>query len=123
MQTFSVFSGRACAWTARPSTPASLAARAAYSESRFVSLAGTKLTGSLRIPTKYSGGKEYQEKIWDHASGCLLIHESGGICTDMNGKKLDFGVGRTLKSNEGIVAAGKEIHPKAIEAVNQAIST
>jgi 3'(2'), 5'-bisphosphate nucleotidase len=76
---------------------------------------------SLRIPTKYSGGKEYQEKIWDHASGALLIAESGGICTDMFGQPLDFSVGRTLKNNEGIVAAGKEIHGKAVEAVKKAI--
>ncbi|WWC94268.1 3'(2'),5'-bisphosphate nucleotidase [Kwoniella sp. B9012] len=75
----------------------------------------------LRIPTKYAGGKEYAEKIWDHASGSLLIHESGGICTDMHGQPLNFGVGRTLKNNEGIVAAGKEIHGRAVEAVKKAV--
>ncbi|KAE8537931.1 3'(2'),5'-bisphosphate nucleotidase [Cryptococcus gattii VGV] len=75
----------------------------------------------LRIPTKYVGGKIYEERIWDHAPGALLIHESGGICTDMWGKELNFGVGRTLKENDGIVAAGKDIHPKAVEAVKKAI--
>ncbi|RXK37083.1 3'(2'),5'-bisphosphate nucleotidase [Tremella mesenterica] len=75
----------------------------------------------LRIPTKYSGGKDYIERIWDHASGCLLIHESGGVCTDMHGKPLKFGVGRTLAENEGIVAAGRDTHPKVIAAVKQAI--
>jgi 3'(2'), 5'-bisphosphate nucleotidase len=76
---------------------------------------------SLRIPTKYSGGKEYQEKIWDHASGALLIAESGGICTDMFGKPLDFSIGRTLSGNEGIVAAGKDTHAHAVAAVQKAI--
>jgi 3'(2'), 5'-bisphosphate nucleotidase len=76
---------------------------------------------SLRIPTKYSGGKEYQEKIWDHASGALLIAESGGICTDMFGNPLDFSIGRTLSGNEGIVAAGKDIHGQAVAAVKEAI--
>lgn len=75
----------------------------------------------LRIPTKYVGGKIYEERIWDHAPGALLIHESGGICTDMWGKELNFGIGRTLKGNDGIVAAGKDIHPKAVEAVKKAI--
>ncbi|RSH86895.1 uncharacterized protein EHS24_005173 [Apiotrichum porosum] len=75
----------------------------------------------LRIPTKYSGGKDYQEKIWDHASGSLLIAESGGVCTDMNGKPLDFSVGRTLSGNEGIVAAGSEMHARAVEAVKKAV--
>ena len=81
----------------------------------------TLTSNSLRIPTKYSGGKDYQEKIWDHASGALLIAESGGICTDMYGKPLDFSIGRTLSGNEGIVAAGKEIHGKAVEAVKKAV--
>ena len=76
----------------------------------------------MRIPTKYVGGKDYTEKIWDHASGSLLIHESGGICTDMHGARLDFGQGRTLKSNDGIVAAGKDVHPKALAAVTEAIA-
>lgn len=67
------------------------------------------------------GGKDYQEKIWDHASGSLLIAESGGVCTDMWGKPLDFSQGRTLKANEGIVAAGKELHPKCVEAVKRAV--
>ena len=76
---------------------------------------------SLRIPTKYSGGKDYQEKIWDHASGSLLIEESGGVCSDMHGKSLDFSLGRFLMGNEGIVAAGRETHGKALEAVKRAV--
>lgn len=40
----------------------------------------------------------------------------------MNGKPLDFSIGRTLSGNEGIVAAGKEIHGKAVEAVKQAVA-
>ena len=76
---------------------------------------------SLRIPTKYSGGRDYQEKIWDHASGSLLIEESGGVCTDMHGKPLDFSLGRFLMGNEGIVAAGKETHGRALEAVRRAV--
>jgi 3'(2'), 5'-bisphosphate nucleotidase len=83
---------------------------------------GLVANGSLRIPTKYVGGKDYQEKIWDHASGSLLIEESGGICTDMHGEPLDFSKGRTLNANEGIVAAGRDVHPKAVEAVKTAIA-
>jgi 3'(2'), 5'-bisphosphate nucleotidase len=50
-----------------------------------------------------------------------LIAESGGVCTDMWGKPLDFGVGRTLNGNEGIVAAGKETHGRAVQAVGTAV--
>jgi 3'(2'), 5'-bisphosphate nucleotidase len=51
-----------------------------------------------------------------------LIAESGGICTDMHGNPLDFSQGRTLSANEGIVAAGKDVHPKAVEAVKAAVA-
>lgn len=40
----------------------------------------------------------------------------------MNGAALDFSQGRTLKANEGIVAAGRDTHPKAVEAVKTAIA-
>ncbi|WVQ99610.1 3'(2'),5'-bisphosphate nucleotidase [Kwoniella sp. CBS 9459] len=91
------------------------------SQAKYACLARGEGGVYLRIPTKYVGGKEYAEKIWDHASGSLLIAESGGICTDMHGKPLDFGVGRTLKDNEGIVAAGSGTHKRAVESVKSAV--
>lgn len=39
----------------------------------------------------------------------------------MHGAPLDFSLGRTLRGNEGIVAAGKDVHAEAVEAVKQAI--
>lgn len=60
--------------------------------------------------------------LQDHASGSLLIAESGGVCTDMHGKPLDFSKGRTLKDNDGVVAAGKDMHPKVLDAVKQAVA-
>lgn len=91
------------------------------SQAKYACLARGEGGVYLRIPTKYSGGKEYQEKIWDHASGNLLIAESGGVCSDMHGQPLDFSQGRTLSANEGIVAAGKDMHVRAVQAVKQAI--
>ncbi|KAK9457053.1 hypothetical protein V1511DRAFT_496071 [Dipodascopsis uninucleata] len=73
----------------------------------------------LRLPVSAS----YQEKIWDHASGNLLVAEAGGVVTDMYGKELDFSQGRTLKNNKGIVAASKEIHSKVLEAVQQVLNS
>lgn len=40
----------------------------------------------------------------------------------MNGKPLDFSIGRTLKGNKGVIAAGKSIHADVIKAVQQALS-
>ena len=56
----------------------------------------------------------------DHASGNILIEEAGGIVTDSRGILLDFGLGRTLGENHGIVAAGKDIHAKVISAIIKA---
>ncbi|KAK9383183.1 uncharacterized protein V2V93DRAFT_389983 [Kockiozyma suomiensis] len=71
----------------------------------------------LRLPVSAT----YEEKIWDHASGELLVAEAGGVVTDMYGKPLDFTKGRTLKNNKGIVAASKQIHDKVLDAVQKVL--
>ncbi|TBU39313.1 3(2),5-bisphosphate nucleotidase HAL2 [Dichomitus squalens] len=70
----------------------------------------------LRMPV----GSGYKEKIWDHAAGSILVEEAGGVISDGRGEPLDFSLGRTLGENYGIVACGKDVHPKVIAAVKQA---
>lgn len=70
----------------------------------------------LRMPT----GVGYREKIWDHAPGSLLVEEAGGVVSDSSGLPLDFGLGRTLGENFGVVAAEKGMHGKVIEAIKKA---
>ncbi|KAG8936135.1 hypothetical protein FRC02_004453 [Tulasnella sp. 418] len=65
-------------------------------------------------------GKNYSEKIWDHAAGSLLVEEAGGVVSDSRGEKLNFGLGRTLGENFGIVAAGQIIYPKVMEGIKAA---
>lgn len=72
----------------------------------------------LRLPTR-SG---YEEKIWDHAAGCLIVQEAGGTVTDITGKPPDFSLGRTLRENRGIVATNGKWHETVIEAVQAAQS-
>lgn len=72
----------------------------------------------LRLPTS----KTYQEKIWDHAPGDLIVREAGGWVTNTRGERLDFGNGRTLRANEGIVAAPKAVHGIVIDAVKHVLS-
>jgi len=55
--------------------------------------------------------------VQDHATGSLLVEEAGGIVTDYLGRPLDFGLGRTLGTNYGVVAARKEVHAQVIEAL------
>ncbi|UNI18223.1 3'(2'),5'-bisphosphate nucleotidase [Purpureocillium takamizusanense] len=71
----------------------------------------------LRLPVKAS----YQEKIWDHAAGDLIVREAGGQVTDIHGKRLDFGVGRTLANNKGVVAAPAAVHATVLDAVQEVL--
>ncbi|TQV97425.1 hypothetical protein V2A60_006823 [Cordyceps javanica] len=72
----------------------------------------------LRLPVKAT----YQEKIWDHAAGDLIVRESGGQVTDIHGKRLDFGAGRTLANNKGVVAAPAPVHGKVLAAVQEVLN-
>lgn len=67
----------------------------------------------LRLPTS----DDYREKIWDHAAGCIVIREAGGKVTDRDGNPLDFGLGRLLQSNRGVIVTNGRIHDAVIEAV------
>ncbi len=67
----------------------------------------------LRLPTS----KEYREKIWDHAAGLIVVEEAGGRVTDVRGHDLDFGHGRQLENNAGVIATNGPIHDEVLAAV------
>ena len=89
------------------------------SQSKYGSVARGAGDIYLRLPVS----KTYEEKIWDHAAGDLIVRESGGIVTDAEGKRLDFGVGRTLKNNKGVVAAPKALHSEVLEVVKAVLGS
>lgn len=60
----------------------------------------------LRTPTS----ADRREWIWDHAAGVVVVEEAGGRVTDVTGAPLDFGVGRRLERNRGIVATNGRLH-------------
>ncbi|PVF96394.1 putative MET22-protein ser/thr phosphatase [Serendipita vermifera] len=86
------------------------------SQAKYCSLARGEGGIYFRMPKEGAG---YREKIWDHASGTLLVEEAGGVVSDSRGQPLNFGLGRTLGENHGIIAAFKDLHPKVLEAVKQ----
>jgi 3'(2'), 5'-bisphosphate nucleotidase len=88
------------------------------SQAKYASVARGDGDIYLRLPV---GDGSYQEKIWDHAAGALLVAEAGGRVSDAKGRPLDFSVGRTLKNNKGVVASHASIHEKVIEAVRAAL--
>ena len=73
----------------------------------------------LRLPVR----ADYEEKIWDHAAGDLIVREAGGKVTDAEGKPLDFGRGRTLKDNKGVVAAPESVHQQVLDVVKSVLSS
>lgn len=67
----------------------------------------------LRLPTRPG----YREKVWDHAAGALVVTEAGGTVTDVDGRPLDFGQGRTLAANRGVVASHGPHHDRVLAAL------
>ncbi|KAH7029500.1 3'-phosphoadenosine 5'-phosphatase [Microdochium trichocladiopsis] len=87
------------------------------SQAKYASIARGAGDIYLRLPVSAS----YQEKIWDHAAGDLIVREAGGQVTDITGSRLDFGAGRTLKENKGVVAAPAAGHAKVLAAVQEVL--
>ena len=60
---------------------------------------------------------DYREKVWDQAAGSIVVEEAGGRVTDLGGRPLDFGQGRTLAKNRGVVATNGFLHDAALAAL------
>jgi len=69
----------------------------------------------LRLPSPKTPA--YNEKVWDHAAGAILIEEAGGKITDVMGKTLDFGVGYELTRNTGVIATNGRLHEAVLSAL------
>ncbi len=89
------------------------------SQAKYGVLAAGQAVLYLRLPTpKYPN---YREKIWDHAAGVIVIEESGGRVTDMQGQPLDFSQGAQLVNNRGVVASHGPIHDAIITALSDVV--
>jgi len=67
----------------------------------------------LRTPTR----EDRREWIWDHAAGVIVVEEAGGRVTDLSGAPLDFGRGRRLEANRGVVATNGRLHEAVLAAL------
>ncbi|KAI1275578.1 3',5'-bisphosphate nucleotidase [Xylaria sp. FL0933] len=89
------------------------------SQAKYASIARGAGDIYLRLPVKAT----YQEKIWDHAAGDLIVREAGGAVTDIHGKRLDFSIGRTLANNKGVVAAPAGGHAQVLAVVQEVLGS
>ncbi|KAK8278201.1 hypothetical protein V6Z12_D09G026700 [Gossypium hirsutum] len=70
----------------------------------------------LRFPHK-----GYREKIWDHAAGCIVVTEAGGVVTDAAGQPLDFSKGKHLDVDTGIIVTNQKLMPLLLNAVKESL--
>jgi 3'(2'), 5'-bisphosphate nucleotidase len=87
------------------------------SHMRYVALVVGGGDVQLRIP-RPRGAPAH---VWDHAGVQLIFTEAGGRITDLNGREMDFGTGRELSNNWGIIAARRGVHARISEVVNEVL--
>lgn len=82
---------------------------------RYVAIAAGGCNVLLKVPRKPA----YRSKIWDHSGGMLLAQELGVRVSDLEGNRVDCGLGRTLAGCYGMVVAPESIHSLVLEAVRE----
>jgi 3'(2'), 5'-bisphosphate nucleotidase len=83
------------------------------SQCKYAAVARGDASIYLRLPTR----ADYREKIWDHAAGKFVVEQAGGRVTDVSGAALDFGRGRRLERNRGVIATDGAFHDEVVAAV------
>jgi len=87
------------------------------SQCKYAAVASGLASVYLRLPTRPG----YEEKIWDHAAGKIIVEEAGGKVTDITGKALDFSKSYKLTENSGVVATNGLLHDTFIKAISKVI--
>lgn len=85
------------------------------SQAKYGVLAGGR--GDLLLRLLSASKPDYKECIWDQAAGSIVIEEAGGRITDLSGKPLDFGQGKHLYHNAGVLASNGLLHEAALAAL------
>jgi 3'(2'), 5'-bisphosphate nucleotidase len=85
------------------------------SQAKYGVVARGEATLYLRLPSPQT--PDYRENIWDHAAGVLLVEEAGGRVTDALGADLDFGAGRKLARNRGVIVSNGQLHEAILSAL------
>ncbi|MGB0952501.1 MAG: 3'(2'),5'-bisphosphate nucleotidase [Planctomycetota bacterium] len=76
---------------------------------------GVVANGTAEIYVRPRSKPDYRENIWDHVAGVIVCEEAGGRVTDVDGKDLDFTLGKKLLENRGILAtSGGAVHDAVV---------
>ena len=78
--------------------------------------------GETALYLRHTLDPNYREKVWDHAAGVLIMEEAGGQVTDLLGQPLNFGLGRQLDENRGIIATTPHLHSRIRAAVQHVLN-
>ncbi|KAF2752811.1 myo-inositol-1-monophosphatase [Pseudovirgaria hyperparasitica] len=78
--------------------------------------------GGCNVNVRIVKSQSYKSCIWDHAGGQLIFEEVGGKVTDINGKHIDFGLGRQMSANFGLVCAPANLHAQILKVVQEVIA-
>jgi HAL2 family 3'(2'),5'-bisphosphate nucleotidase len=88
------------------------------SQMRYVAVAvpggGNTLVKIMKKPT-------YRSSLWDHVGGMLIAQEVGCVVTDLRGKAIDCGLGRTLVGAKGLVCAPASVHDEVLRAAQEVV--
>lgn len=87
------------------------------SQAKYGAIACGQAALYLRLP--WVQVANYQENIWDHAAGAIVVEEAGGRVTDMEGRPLDFATGSKLINNRGIVVSNGTLHEAVLAVLRQ----
>ncbi len=85
------------------------------SQAKYAVVARGEAEAYLRLPRD----KKYQEKIWDHAAGMLVVTEAGGRVTDIHGRDLDFSRGHLLENNSGVIVTNGRVHDRVLRTIEE----
>lgn len=96
---------------------AGLPSRRMDSQAKYLALAAGEAEWIFRLVPP--NDRAHREWIWDQAAGALLVEEAGGRVTDLEGRPLDFGAGRRLERNFGVLATNGRLHDAALAALRR----
>jgi 3'(2'), 5'-bisphosphate nucleotidase len=82
---------------------------------------GALIVGGGDVMLRIHRRKDKVCSVWDHAGGQLIFREVGGKITDLDGKEIEFGTGRNLDVNMGMVAAREWVHARILQIVQEVL--